>query len=74
LYKPNINKIINTKDVTKIEKALAADDMQGRRAFSGIDKASSFIESRFKKMGLQTGAKDFLSRVFMTESKNGVSK
>jgi hypothetical protein len=49
LYKPNINKIINTKDVTKIEKALAADDMQGRRAFSGIDKASSFIESDSRK-------------------------
>ncbi|MGZ9735116.1 M28 family metallopeptidase [Flavobacterium sp. GNP002] len=69
----NINKIIKTKDVTKIEKVLSADDMQGRRAFTpGIDKASSFIESQFKKIGLQTfnGAKDFKQEFFMTESKN----
>jgi putative aminopeptidase FrvX len=69
----SINKIIKTKDVTKIEKVLSADDMQGRRAFTpGIDKASSFIESEFKKIGLQTfnGAKDFKQEFSMTESKN----
>lgn len=69
----NINKIINIKDVTKIEKVLSADDMQGRRAFTpGIDKASSYIESEFKKIGLQTfnGAKDFKQEFSMTESKN----
>ena len=73
LQAQNINKIINTKDVTKIEKVLSADDMQGRRAFTpGIDKASSFIESEFKKIGLQTfnGAKDFKQEFSMTESKN----
>ena len=69
----SINKIIKIKHVTKIEKVLSADDMQGRRAFTpGIDKASSFIESEFKKIGLQTfnGAKDFKQEFFMTESKN----
>ena len=73
LQAQNINKIINTKDVTKIEKVLSADDMQGRRAFTpGIDKASSYIESEFKKIGLQTfnGAKDFKQEFSMTESKN----
>ena len=73
LQAQNINKIIKIKDVTKIEKVLSADDMQGRRAFTpGIDKASSFIESQFKKIGLQTfnGAKDFKQEFFMTESKN----
>lgn len=73
LQAQNINKIINTKDVTKIEKVLSADDMQGRRAFTpGIDKASSYIESQFKKIGLQTfnGAKDFKQEFSMTESKN----
>src|SRR3970282_2381632 len=73
LHAQNINKIINTKDVTKIEKVLSADDMQGRRAFTpGIDKASSYIESEFKKIGLQTfnGAKNFKQEFSMTESKN----
>lgn len=73
LQAQSINKIINIKDVTKIEKVLSADDMQGRRAFTpGIDKASSFIESEFNKIGLQTfnGAKDFKQQFFMTESTN----
>ena len=73
LQAQSINKIINKKYVTKIEKVLSADDMQGRRAFTpGIDRASSFIESEFKKIGLQTfnGAKDFKQEFFMTESKN----
>ncbi|MFV8357183.1 M28 family peptidase [Flavobacterium sp. XS1P32] len=73
LQAQSINTIINKNDVTKIEKTLAADDMQGRRAFTpGIDKASSFIESEFKKIGLQTfnGAKNFKQEFFMTESKN----
>lgn len=73
LQAQNINKIINIKDVTKIENVLSADDMQGRRAFTpGIDKASSYIESEFKIIGLQTfnGAKDFKQEFSMTESKN----
>ena len=67
----SIDKIINVKKVTEVEKILAADDMEGRRAFtSGIDKASNFIESEFKKIGLQTfnGAKDYKQAFFMTES------
>jgi hypothetical protein len=40
-YKPEYQQIINTKDVTKIEKALAADDMQGRRAFSVLTRLNS---------------------------------
>jgi hypothetical protein len=77
LQAQSINTIINKNDVTKIEKTLAADDMQGRRAFTpGIDKASSFIESEFKKIGLQTfnGAKNFKQEFFMTESKNSALK
>ena len=67
----SIDKIINVKKVTEVEKILAADDMEGRRAFTpGIDKASSFIESEFKKIGLQTfnGAKDYKQSFFITES------
>ncbi|SEA66471.1 Peptidase family M28 [Flavobacterium gillisiae] len=68
----SIDKLITVKKVTEIEKVLAADDMQGRRAFTpGIDKASGYIESQFKKIGLQTfnGAKDYRQEFSMTESK-----
>lgn len=67
----SIDKIINVKKVTEVENILAADDMEGRRAFTkGIDKASSYIESEFKKIGLETfkGAKDYKQAFFMTES------
>jgi hypothetical protein len=53
-----------------LERILSADNMEGRRAFTpGIDKAS-FIESEFKKIGLETfnRAKRQAS-IFMTESK-----
>ncbi|MEZ7498167.1 M28 family peptidase [Flavobacterium sp. Arc3] len=68
----SIDKIISVKKVTAIETVLAADDMQGRRAFTpGIDKASAYIESQFKKIGLQTlnGAKDYKQEFEMTEAK-----
>ena len=68
----SIDKIINIDKVTEVEKVLSADDMQGRRAFTpGIDKASGYIESQFKKIGLQTfnGAKDYKQEFTMTESK-----
>lgn len=73
----SIDKIITSKEVTRIEKVLAADDMQGRRTFTpGIDKASAFIESEFKKAGLQTfmGAPNFRQEFFITESKATTSK
>lgn len=54
-FSQQINKIINTKEVERIEKVLAADDMQGRATFTpGIDKAAAFIADEFKKTGLQT--------------------
>ncbi|NRS90373.1 hypothetical protein HNQ02_003313 [Flavobacterium sp. 7E] len=68
----SIDKLITVNKVTEIEKVLAADDMQGRRAFTpGIDKASAYIESQFKKIGLQTfdGAKDYRQEFSMTEAK-----
>ncbi|MEO6668731.1 MAG: M28 family peptidase [Ferruginibacter sp.] len=49
-----IDEIINIKEVERIEKVLAADDMQGRKpATPGGLKAASFIEDEFKKAGLQ---------------------
>ncbi|HEU4791243.1 MAG TPA: M20/M25/M40 family metallo-hydrolase [Flavobacterium sp.] len=73
----SIDKIITSNEVTRIEKILAADDMQGRRTFTpAIDKASAFIESEFKKAGLQTfmGAANFRQEFSMTESKATASK
>ncbi|MFM6975859.1 MAG: M20/M25/M40 family metallo-hydrolase [Sphingobacteriaceae bacterium] len=48
----NVNQI-KEKDVARIIKTLAADDMQGRATFSpGIEKAATFIENKFRKIGL----------------------
>jgi Zn-dependent M28 family amino/carboxypeptidase len=51
----NIDKIINAKEVERIERTLSSDEMQGRKAFTpGIDKAADFIAAEFKKIGLRT--------------------
>lgn len=50
----NIDKIITVAEVERIEKALAADEMRGRRAFTpDIDRAADFIAAEFKAAGLQ---------------------
>ncbi|WP_348619803.1 M20/M25/M40 family metallo-hydrolase [Pedobacter lusitanus] len=50
----DIDKIISKDYVDNLIKTLSSDDMQGRATFSpGIDKAATFIESEFKKIGLQ---------------------
>lgn len=47
--------IINVKEVERIEKTLASDDMRGRRTFTpDIDKAADFIAAEFKAIGLGT--------------------
>jgi hypothetical protein len=58
----NIDKVITREYTDHLIKTLSADDMQGRGTFTpGIDKAATFIESEFKKIGLQplTGEKSF---------------
>src|SRR5687767_1564998 len=51
----NANNNINAKEVERIERILAADDMEGRQAGKrGSDKAAEFIATEFKKAGLQT--------------------
>lgn len=50
-----INTVINFKEVDRIERVLAADDMRGRKTFSPeIEKAAGFIAAEFKAIGLQT--------------------
>jgi Zn-dependent M28 family amino/carboxypeptidase len=47
--------VITVAEVERIEKVLAADEMQGRKAFTpGIDKAADFIAEEFKAAGLNT--------------------
>ncbi|MFB9861842.1 M20/M25/M40 family metallo-hydrolase [Rufibacter immobilis] len=55
-------KDIQQKDVERIVRTLAADDMMGRSTFTpGIEKAATFIANEFKTIGLQplTGDTDF---------------
>lgn len=50
-----IDAIVNVKEVERIEKVLAADEMRGRKTFSPeIDIAANFIAAEFKTAGLQT--------------------
>lgn len=54
LWAQKIDGVINVSEVTRIETALAADDMRGRRTFTpDIDKAADFIAAEFKNAGLQ---------------------
>ncbi|MER3499363.1 MAG: aminopeptidase [Chitinophagaceae bacterium] len=67
----NVDAIINSKEAERIEKILASDEMQGRRAGTpAIDKAASFIADEFQKAGLQpfTG-KSFLQAFHKTKTK-----
>ena len=53
-FSQNMDAIIHVSEVERIERTLAADDMQGRRAGTpASDMASLFIASEFKKAGLQ---------------------
>jgi hypothetical protein len=48
------DKLINAKEVERIETVLASDEMAGRKPGTpGIEKAADFIASEFKKAGLQ---------------------
>ena len=47
--------VINVKEVERIEKTLASDNMRGRRTFTpDIDKAADFIAAEFRSIGLGT--------------------
>jgi Zn-dependent M28 family amino/carboxypeptidase len=65
-FAQDVNKLIDQKDVERIIKTLAADDMEGRGTFTrGIDKAATFIEGEFKKAGIQplTGETGFRQNI-----------
>lgn len=53
-FAQNIDKIINAKEVGRIESILASDEMEGRKTFTpSIDRAADFIAAEFKKSGLK---------------------
>ena len=69
------DQIVPQDEITRIIKTLSADDMQGRATFTpGIDKAASFIENEFKKIGLQSlnGEKNFRQEFTVTRILPGV--
>ena len=50
---PKIESIINVEEVSRIEKTLSSDDMEGRMIFTpGLEKAADFIAAEFEKAGL----------------------
>jgi len=68
---------VEQDEITRIIRTLSADDMQGRATFTpGIDKAASFIESEFKKIGLQPldGENDFRQEFILTRILPGLAK
>ena len=71
-FSQNIDKIINAAEVERIEKILAADDMQGRKTFTpGIDKAAEFIAAEFAKSKLTFfgNNKSYFQEITMVKTK-----
>ena len=61
---------ISESEVSRIEKTLSADDMQGRKVFTpGIEKAAAFITKEFIQAGLKPlpGSKDFNQTFVMND-------
>jgi hypothetical protein len=76
-YTQKTNKLIKVKEVTRIEKILSADDMEGRATFTpGIEKAAAFIASEMAKAGLQPfkGATGYLQSFTMFEGNTTQAK
>lgn len=71
-FSQDIDKIINATEVERIEKILAADDMQGRKTFTpGIDKAADFIAAEFakSKLGFFGYANSYFQDITMIKTK-----
>lgn len=64
--------LIRQDEVTRIEKILSADDMQGRQVYTpGIEKAAAFISREFKSAGLKPppGSEDYRQHFTMINTK-----
>jgi hypothetical protein len=55
-YAQNVDKLIQQADVARVLKTLSSDEMMGRPALdpAKMERATSFIEGEFKKIGLST--------------------
>ena len=72
LLAQNIDKIVNAKEVERIERTLASDEMQGRKAFTpAIDKAADFIAAEFtaSKLGFWGNSKSYFQEFSMIKAK-----
>ncbi len=71
-FAQDIDKILNAKEVERIERTLSSDAMEGRATFTaGNDRAAAFIAKEFKKAGLKkwNNNKDFLQSFSMVKTK-----
>lgn len=70
-FTQDIDGIISPAEVERIERTLAADDMQGRKIFTpGIDKAADFIAAEFKKAGIRPVKGDsYFQEFYMLKTK-----
>lgn len=67
-----VHKLIKQEEVTRIETALASDDMQGRKSFTpSADKAAAFIADEFAAIGLVPlpGQKNYLQHFSVVRPK-----
>jgi hypothetical protein len=63
---------IRQDEVTRIERILSADSLQGRQVFTpGIEKAADFVSRQFKAAGLQPlpGSQDFRQPFVMVKTR-----
>jgi hypothetical protein len=68
----NVDAFINAKEVERIERVLASDEMQGRKAFTpAIDRAADFIAGEFAKSKLTfwKDSKSYFQEFVMTKAK-----
>lgn len=65
-----MDKVINEKQVARVEKVLSADDMGGRGQFTpGIDKAAAFIAAEFKDAKLKPwDGKNYIQNFALTHT------
>jgi hypothetical protein len=72
VFAQKTDRIITVKKVSKIEKTLSADDMEGRAVFTpGIEKAAAYIAKAFKKAGLEPApsSTNFFQEFTLVEAK-----
>jgi hypothetical protein len=67
-------KEISVSEVSRIERTLSSDEMQGRKIFTpGIDKAAAFIADEFKKVGLKPLSGDSYFQTFNMERRRFIA-